>query len=199
MKLILAIAAILTLTSCSTGGISSNSENAYISGDGSAIVLNQSERVLAPKIEGETLDGSKFTSEPGKLTVVNVWASWCSPCRAEAPTLEEFAIKFNHHDAELAKTAAKIGWGYLDARDAAAALELTVRSDLKGAQVFNLMAPDTMAIETTDKLLAKYHPTTELRGDFSGYQSIFSSDHWLEVMGYKPQHLFDREKIRNAK
>jgi len=41
--------------------------------------------------------------------------------------------------------------------------------------------------------------TTELRGDFSGYQSIFSSDHWLEVMGYKPQHLFDREKIRNAK
>ncbi len=113
--------------------------------------------------------------------------------------LEDFAIKFNHHDAELAKTAAKIGWGYLDARDAAAALELTVRSDLKGAQVFNLMAPDTMAIETTDKLLAKYHPTTELRGDFSGYQSIFSSDHWLEVMGYKPQHLFDREKIRNAK
>ena len=81
----------------------------------------------------------------------------------------------------------------------AAALELTVRSDLKGAQVFNLMAPDTMALETTDKLLAKYHPTTELRGDFSGYQSIFSSDHWLEVMGYKPQHLFDREKIRNAK
>jgi hypothetical protein len=113
--------------------------------------------------------------------------------------LEDFAIKFNHHDAELAKTAAKIGWAYLDARDAAAALELTVRSDLKGAQVFNLMAPDTMAIETTDKLLAKYHPTTELRGDFSGYQSIFSSDHWLEVMGYKPQHLFDREKIRNAK
>ena len=52
MKLILALAAILTLTSCSTGGISSNSENAYISGDGSAIVLNESERILGPNSFG---------------------------------------------------------------------------------------------------------------------------------------------------
>lgn len=113
--------------------------------------------------------------------------------------IEASAIEVNHHNEDRIKTAAKIGWGYLDARDAAAARELTLRSDLMGAQVSKLMASDTMAIETTDKLLAKYHPTTEWCCIFSGYPSIFSSDHWLKTLGYQPQYLFNREKIRNAK
>jgi len=76
MKSIFAIAAGLALTSCSTGGTSSNSESAYISGDGSAIVLNEVDRVKAPQMSGETLDGGIFRSTPGVITVVNVWASW---------------------------------------------------------------------------------------------------------------------------
>ena len=41
---------------------------------------------------GRTLSGLNFVGRH-KVTVVNVWASWCSPCRAEAPLLEDFATK----------------------------------------------------------------------------------------------------------
>jgi thiol-disulfide isomerase/thioredoxin len=41
-----------------------------------------------------TLSGKEFIFNPGQVAVVNVWASWCSPCRAEIPTLIELAKQY---------------------------------------------------------------------------------------------------------
>lgn len=49
------------------------------------------EGFLAPDFTLDTLDGNIVTLSElrGKIVVVNIWATWCPPCRAETPALEK--------------------------------------------------------------------------------------------------------------
>ncbi|MGH3329242.1 MAG: TlpA family protein disulfide reductase [Streptomycetales bacterium] len=46
----------------------------------------------APSVAGPTLVAGQrlqLDSLRGHVVVVNVWGSWCAPCRAEAPDLQK--------------------------------------------------------------------------------------------------------------
>lgn len=47
---------------------------------------------MAPEIELTTLDGEavKLSDYRGSKVFVNFWATWCPPCRAEMPDMQEF-------------------------------------------------------------------------------------------------------------
>ncbi|MFM7246204.1 MAG: TlpA family protein disulfide reductase [Actinomycetota bacterium] len=50
------------------------------------------ERPAAPAFDLETLDGTGSVSSAdlrGSVAVVNFWASWCDPCKDEAPLIED--------------------------------------------------------------------------------------------------------------
>lgn len=38
---------------------------------------------------------------PGKLLMINVWATWCGPCRHEMPSLQRFAAKLGEDRLKL--------------------------------------------------------------------------------------------------
>ena len=47
--------------------------------------------MTAPDFTVPTCDGGTFTPTEGRLTVVNFWATWCTPCVAELPYFEQLA------------------------------------------------------------------------------------------------------------
>ncbi len=83
----------LALSSCGGGG-SSMAEESFVSGNGSVSYIKASDRIAAPALSGMTLSGKNYAYNVGQVAVVNVWASWCAPCRAEAPTLAALSEKY---------------------------------------------------------------------------------------------------------
>jgi peroxiredoxin len=75
----------------SDGAVESGDNQGFVSADLGVDVIPADEREAAPDVTGTTLDGDEISlaDYAGDVVVMNVWGSWCAPCRAEAPALQE--------------------------------------------------------------------------------------------------------------
>ncbi|MGC4152560.1 MAG: TlpA disulfide reductase family protein [Propionicimonas sp.] len=141
----------LALAGCSAP---TTGTDGFVTGDGSITVIAVDERQPAPLIEGETLDGTQWSSESveDKVIVYNVWGSWCGPCRAEAPVLQSIA-------EQTADRAVLIG---LNTRDMdRAAPQAFVRSN--GVTFPSIFDPDgSLLLEFAGQLPPSAIPSTLL-------------------------------------
>jgi peroxiredoxin len=92
--LLVPVALLAAGCSGATASGTGSSDTGFVSGDGTLTVLKESVRQPAPTISGPTLEGGTFdlAEQRGQVVVLNVWGSWCGPCRAEAPQLERAAV-----------------------------------------------------------------------------------------------------------
>ena len=116
-----AVVSLLPLSACSHPGTSSSPESGYVSGNGSTQYVAVAKREGAVSLSGTTLEGKHYSisSLKNQVVVVNIWASWCAPCRAEATALT------NVHSQFARKNVSFVG---INTRDStAAALAFTQR------------------------------------------------------------------------
>ncbi len=86
----------------------------------------QAVNIPMPEIAGTTLDGDALSTADlrGDVMVVNVWATWCLPCRREQPELQRLSetysargvkfvgINYMDDDAKARSQVARFGVGY---------------------------------------------------------------------------------------
>jgi thiol-disulfide isomerase/thioredoxin len=75
-------------------------DKGYVAGEGLITRLAVEDRKKPGEVSGTTLDGKDLSLEEyaGKVVVLNVWGSWCAPCRKEARLLAGAARELGTDD-----------------------------------------------------------------------------------------------------
>jgi thiol-disulfide isomerase/thioredoxin len=96
MRYLLVLLGLLLVAGCSAGkdAVATGSEFVFVSPGGKTdIFYDGSDRKAIPDLSGDSLleDGKKIriSEFSGKIVVLNIWGSWCPPCRVEASELQK--------------------------------------------------------------------------------------------------------------
>lgn len=92
----LGAAAVLALTGCTSGSSSSEGQAGFITGKGGIATVRTDSRTAAPDVTGKDLRDKpvSLSDYKGRIVVLNIWGSWCGPCRAEGKNLQEVSQKY---------------------------------------------------------------------------------------------------------
>jgi thiol-disulfide isomerase/thioredoxin len=162
-----AAVAALVLSACGSGGTSGGSGGSnFVAGKDGISTVAKGSRAEAPDLSGPTVDGKQLDVKDykGKVVVVNVWGSWCPPCRAEAPNFVKVAkdtaakgvqfVGINTRDANISLAQAfekQQGVTYPSLYDPTSKLLLRFKKGTLNLQTI----PSTIVIDRDGKIAAR--------------------------------------------
>jgi nucleoside-diphosphate-sugar epimerase len=82
-------------------------------------------------------------------------------------------------------------WGYVDARDVAAAARLGVEADINGSEICIVAAADTVMTRPSADLMAEVFPTVPMRRQVTGRDTLLSIERARRLLGYEPVHRWE--------
>jgi thiol-disulfide isomerase/thioredoxin len=162
------IVSVVVVTACSDGQVQrsdSAGQTRYVEGSGVVTIVPPDERQAAPAFSGPLLSGDgefDLADAKGDVVVLNVWASWCPPCRSEAPALQAVSdaladqnvqfvgvnVRDNRTDARAFEQ--EFGLTYPSVVDTTGALLLAFRNTLPPSAI-----PSTLVIDREGRLAAR--------------------------------------------
>jgi thiol-disulfide isomerase/thioredoxin len=105
---VFALLATFTVSSCNS---TSNSPAANANGPKVNMTVNSGEKNIAPVMlpasaldaSLKTVDGKPFklSDLKGKVLVIDLWATWCGPCRSEVPELVQMQTEYGPRGFEV--------------------------------------------------------------------------------------------------
>lgn len=149
-----------------TGRSSSGIASAYGFTIGDFRAQGQREYRPAPNLSGKEIRGGRLALSDyrGKVVVVNLWASWCGPCRREQPVFERLWREYESRGVQF------LGLNVRDQKAAALSFldefEVTYPSfyDDSSRMAFELRAqvlPTTYIIDATGRIFFRFTGTVD--------------------------------------
>lgn len=108
----------LSLVACSAEGPSETSSiESYLVGEMAALTVPADKQMLSDHIiMSENGEPKKLSDMAGKVMLINLWAPWCAPCRAEMKELAHLQEQLGDDDFEVVAINVNRG-GIFEAKD----------------------------------------------------------------------------------
>ena len=209
--------AVVHLAAIPSGGLRSDSATFHNNMNSTFNVFQAARRVGIRTIvyaSSETLLGIPFESPPPYVPLDEEYDSRPESVYSVVKHLEEeLAQKLVRWDPELSITALRFSnvmtvddyaafpaydadatlrswnlWGYIDARDGAEAIRLSLDGARPGFDAFNIFAADTVMSRSSQDLMAEVFPGVEIRTPLSGTESLAPSEKARRILGFVPAH-----------